>query len=154
MPQTKLGHIWLFPSSFAGSSTFVPARTSPQHGQPLVLWLASPVSVACVLQMVAQIAPLAAAYQIPDAVMGTVQGVLRGMGRQHSLVWVGLIAFWVVGVPIQYLLTFQARLGLPGLWMGILSGVVVAGKNPSCHFLCLFNYSFFAARSIAADAWY
>ncbi|MEW5307134.1 MAG: hypothetical protein WDW36_009549 [Sanguina aurantia] len=71
------------------------------------------------------IAPIAALFQIFDGVMGTSQGVLRGCGRQHQLMFINLFGFWLFGVVIGALLCFKAGMGLRGLWWGILAGLVV-----------------------------
>ncbi|MEW5310404.1 MAG: hypothetical protein WDW38_002204 [Sanguina aurantia] len=71
------------------------------------------------------IAPIAALFQIFDGIMGTSQGVLRGCGRQHQLMFINLFGFWLFGVVIGALLCFKAGMGLRGLWWGILAGLVV-----------------------------
>ncbi|KAL3156932.1 hypothetical protein ABBQ38_001194 [Trebouxia sp. C0009 RCD-2024] len=73
---------------------------------------------------VAGVAPICAAYQMPDGVYGVASGVLRGLGRQASLMWFNIIGFWAVGFTTGYTLAFRVGWGLPGVWYGILSGVV------------------------------
>ena len=53
--------------------------------------------------------------------------VHRGMGRQAQLMLFNLTGFWAVGVTTGYFLTFRFGWGLPGLWYGILAGVLAAG---------------------------
>ncbi|DBA68436.1 TPA: hypothetical protein ACH3X2_013734 [Trebouxia sp. C0005] len=74
---------------------------------------------------VAGVAPICAAYQIPDGIYGVSSGVLRGLGRQASLMWFNILGFWAVGFTTGYTLTFRFHWGLPGVWWGILSGVMV-----------------------------
>lgn len=51
----------------------------------------------------------------------------RGLGRQASLMWFNIIGFWAVGFSTGYTLAFRVGWGLPGVWYGILSGVVTTG---------------------------
>ncbi|KAL3161013.1 hypothetical protein ABBQ38_009396 [Trebouxia sp. C0009 RCD-2024] len=76
---------------------------------------------------VARVAPICAAYQVFDGIAGTSSGVLRGLGRQASLMWFNILGFWVVGFTSGWALTFKAGLGLSGIWIGILSGVTTTG---------------------------
>lgn len=54
----------------------------------------------------------------------------RGLGRQASLMWFNILGFWMVGFTMGWALTFKARLGLSGIWLGILSGVTTTGVPP------------------------
>ncbi|GLI65958.1 hypothetical protein VaNZ11_009639 [Volvox africanus] len=79
-----------------------------------------------VVSIVSSIAIFGVAFQFCDGAFGTSQGVLRGMGRQHQLMFYNLVGFWVMGVAFGWWLTFKARLGLMGLWIGIDTGDLVA----------------------------
>ncbi|WIA36457.1 hypothetical protein OEZ86_007761 [Tetradesmus obliquus] len=82
-----------------------------------------------VLSAVAAIAPLGAAYQVGDGILGTSQGVLRGLGRQGQLMLLNVACFWCVGVPAGWWLTFRAGWGLQGLWLGMASGCFLAAAT-------------------------
>lgn len=71
---------------------------------------------------------LAAVYQLPDGLYGVTSGVLRGLGMQPTLLWVNLGGFWAIGIVLGVTLTFKARLGVMGLWWGLLSGIVSTGE--------------------------
>ncbi|KAF2750509.1 MATE efflux family protein [Sporormia fimetaria CBS 119925] len=79
-----------------------------------------------VSRMVAALLPLCAAFQLFDSVAAHCNGVLRGLGRQEVGGYVGLFAYYVVGLPISFGLGFGAKWGLWGLWAGpaIALGVV------------------------------
>ncbi len=82
---------------------------------------------------------LAALYQLPDGVYGTVSGILRGLGRQPQLLWVNLTGFWAVGMVTAVALTFPLGLGELGLWWGVLSGITATGALiPSSVMILLF----------------
>ncbi|GIL79039.1 hypothetical protein Vretimale_55 [Volvox reticuliferus] len=79
-----------------------------------------------VVSIVSSIAKFGVAFQFCDGAFGTSQGVLRGMGRQQQLMLYNLVGFWIMGVAFGWWLTFKARLGLMGLWIGIDTGDLVA----------------------------
>lgn len=67
-----------------------------------------------------------------DGVLGTSQGVLRGLGRQAQLMILNMVAFWLIGVPTGYALTFKAGWGLRGLWVGMSIGGFLAASVSLC----------------------
>ena len=64
----------------------------------------------------------------------------RGLGRQASLMWFNILGFWAVGFTTGYTLTFRFHWGLPGVWWGILSGVMVTGQYLSNPAMMLSQY--------------
>lgn len=70
-----------------------------------------------VINLVAKLLPLCAAFQLYDALACSCNGILRGLGRQEVGGYVGLFAYYVVGVPVSFGLGFGAKWGLYGLWM-------------------------------------
>ncbi|KAK9829555.1 hypothetical protein WJX72_006470 [[Myrmecia] bisecta] len=84
------------------------------------------VDNADVVALVATAAPIASFYMPIDGMFGCVQGVLRGMGRQMSLMIYNLVGFWFAGVVVGYTLCFKYKMGIPGLWWGITIGVFTA----------------------------
>jgi MATE family multidrug resistance protein len=69
-----------------------------------------------VIDLVAHLLPLCAAFQLFDALAANCNGVLRGLGRQEIGGYVGLFAYYVVGLPISFGTGFGAGWGLYGLW--------------------------------------
>ncbi|KAK9848573.1 hypothetical protein WJX84_001989, partial [Apatococcus fuscideae] len=78
-----------------------------------------------VVERVAALVPLATFYMVPDGFLGSVQGVLRGLGWQLSIMIFNIVGFWSVGIVTEYYLTFPRGQGLEGLWRGIAAGVFV-----------------------------
>ncbi|KAH7395109.1 mate-domain-containing protein [Phaeosphaeria sp. MPI-PUGE-AT-0046c] len=76
--------------------------------------------------LVASMLPLCATFQVFDALAANCNGILRGLGRQEIGGYVGLFAYYAVGVPISFGLGFGAGWGLYGLWSGpaVALGVV------------------------------
>lgn len=70
-----------------------------------------------VIDMVAKLLPLCATFQVFDAVAANCNGILRGLGRQEIGGYVGLFAYYVVGLPISFSTGFgPPQWGLWGLW--------------------------------------
>ncbi|PSN62004.1 MATE efflux family protein [Corynespora cassiicola Philippines] len=81
-----------------------------------------------VIQLVANLLPLCAAFQLFDSLSACCNGILRGLGRQEIGGYVGLFSYYVVGLPISFGTGFGAGWGLYGLWSGpAIALVVVAG---------------------------
>eukprot|EP00053_Salpingoeca_punica_P013790 m.124890 g.124890 ORF g.124890 m.124890 type:complete len:746 (-) comp16307_c0_seq1:339-2576(-) len=69
-----------------------------------------------VLHQLKTIMMIAAAFHVADSIQGVCSGVLRGCGRQKIGIYVSLIGFWVIGVPMVYFLVFHLGMGSIGLW--------------------------------------
>jgi MATE family multidrug resistance protein len=80
-----------------------------------------------VIDMVSALLPLCATFQVFDAVATNCNGILRGLGRQEIGGYVGLFAYYVVGLPISFGAGFGAKWGLYGLWSVSLD--VICGSN-------------------------
>lgn len=79
-----------------------------------------------VIALVARLLPLCATFQVFDALAANCNGILRGLGRQEIGGYVGLFAYYLVGMPISFGTGFGAGWGLYGLWAGpaVALGVV------------------------------
>uniref|UniRef100_A0A8C5LVC4 Uncharacterized protein n=1 Tax=Leptobrachium leishanense TaxID=445787 RepID=A0A8C5LVC4_9ANUR len=54
---------------------------------------------------------------------GTCGGVLRGTGRQKIGAIMNAVGYYLVGLPIGISLMFAAKLGVVGLWIGMITCV-------------------------------
>ncbi|KAL8693704.1 MAG: hypothetical protein Q9218_001505 [Villophora microphyllina] len=72
-----------------------------------------------VIDLVAKVIPLAAAFQLFDALACFCNGVLRGLGRQEIGGWVQLFCYYVVAMPISMGTGFGLGWKLYGFWSGI-----------------------------------
>lgn len=55
------------------------------------------------------------------------QGALRGLKDTVFLIIAAIVNFWIVGLPLAYLLGFHYHLSGYGLWWGFLLGIVAGG---------------------------
>ncbi|KAL8974123.1 MAG: hypothetical protein Q9197_001636 [Variospora fuerteventurae] len=80
-------------------------------------------SDADVMELVARVLPLCAAFQLFDALSCCCNGVLRGLGRQAIGGWVQLFCYYGVAMPISMGTAFGLRWELYGLWTGVAVGL-------------------------------
>ncbi|XP_067864534.1 multidrug and toxin extrusion protein 1-like [Heptranchias perlo] len=78
-----------------------------------------------IIQLVADILPLIIASHLIDAIAAVSGGVLRGAGKQKLGAIGNLVGFYLIGFPIGISLMFAAKLGILGLWSGMLICVAV-----------------------------
>jgi Na+-driven multidrug efflux pump len=60
---------------------------------------------------------------IPDMVQGAIQGVIRALDIQKTASCIALASFYLVSIPVAFVLVFVWGLGLSGLLIGYLVGV-------------------------------
>lgn len=72
-----------------------------------------------VVDLVAKILPLCAAFQLFDALAATCNGLLRGLGRQEIGGYTNLICYYLIAMPVSFGTAFGLGWDLYGLWSGI-----------------------------------
>ncbi|KAJ5336184.1 hypothetical protein MYU51_014901 [Penicillium brevicompactum] len=72
-----------------------------------------------VVDIVAQVLPLCAAFQLFDALAANCNGILRGLGRQEVGGYVQLFLYYVIAMPLSMGTTFALGWGVMGLWTGV-----------------------------------
>ena len=66
------------------------------------------------------------AYQMMDAWQVSAAGCLRGMQDTQAPMWITLLAYWVVALPLSiYWIRYQ-QMGPQGIWIGLIVGLSVA----------------------------
>ncbi|HQY45062.1 MAG TPA: MATE family efflux transporter [Paracoccaceae bacterium] len=87
--------------------------------------LAKPEAAAILSFGVALLA-MAALFQLFDAMQVIALGLLRGVQDTRAPMWLAALSYWVIGVPVSYLLAFRLGFGGPGLWLGLAIGLACA----------------------------
>ncbi|OAJ75955.1 MATE family efflux transporter [Brevibacillus sp. SKDU10] len=64
-------------------------------------------------------------FQLSDAVAAPIQGALRGYKDVNITFIVALISYWVIGLPLGFLLVQITDLGAFGYWIGLIVGLAV-----------------------------
>ena len=71
-------------------------------------------------------------FQLSDAIQAPIQGALRGYKDVNMTFIMSLLSYWVIGLPLGYLLTKYTELGPFGYWIGLITGLAVGA-------ICLTN---------------
>jgi MATE family multidrug resistance protein len=78
-----------------------------------------------VVGVAAMLIPLAGVFQVFDGLQVVAGGVLRGLGETRVAMMVNILGYWLLGLPVSYLLGFRAGWGPVGLWWGLVLGLAV-----------------------------
>ena len=78
-----------------------------------------------VIGVAATLLPIAGVFQVSDGLQAVAAGVLRGVGDTRAPMWANILGFWVLGLPLSWLLGFRLGLGPTGLWWGLALGLAV-----------------------------
>ncbi|KAL2531634.1 MATE efflux family protein [Abeliophyllum distichum] len=78
-----------------------------------------------VVDYVEEITPLLSLSIIIDSLGAVLSGVARGCGWQHIGAYVNLGAYYLVGIPVAFVLGFIVHLKGKGLWIGMVTGATV-----------------------------
>jgi MATE family multidrug resistance protein len=78
-----------------------------------------------VIAMSATLLIIAGLFQLSDGVQVVALGVLRGLEDVKVPTIVTLLAYWVLGLPLGYLLAFEFGLAEKGIWYGLLIGLSI-----------------------------
>lgn len=79
-----------------------------------------------VIRIAASLLLIAAFFQLSDGVQVVGLGSLRGMSDVKIPTLITLLAYWIIGLPLGYILGFKLQLGVQGVWYGLLTGLSVA----------------------------
>ncbi|MBO0961122.1 MATE family efflux transporter [Neobacillus sp. MM2021_6] len=82
---------------------------------------------AAVINLTANFLIFALFFQISDAIQATAQAALRGYKDVNLAFIMTLIAYWLICLPVGYLLAHFAGLGARGYWIGLTIGLLAAG---------------------------
>lgn len=69
----------------------------------------------------------AALFQLVDAAQVMALGLLRGVQDTKVPMVIAAVSYWIIGVPVSYLLGFTYGWGGVGIWLGLAVGLAVAG---------------------------
>jgi MATE family multidrug resistance protein len=66
---------------------------------------------------------LAALFQFVDAAQVVALSLLRGLQDTKVPMWIAAISYWLIGLPISYVLGFWLGFQEAGIWMGLVVGL-------------------------------
>lgn len=81
---------------------------------------------AAVIGIAAQLLIIAGFFQLFDGTQVVGLGVLRGIGDVNIPTLITFVAYWVIGIPLGYLLGIKLNMGVNGIWYGLTFGLLTA----------------------------
>ena len=81
-----------------------------------------------VIRTGARLLLVAAAFQLFDGLQTVATGALRGSGDTRTPMLANFVAYWLIGLPVGYLLCFQLGWGAVGVWIGLCGGLMMIGS--------------------------
>ncbi|WP_324288422.1 MATE family efflux transporter [Pedobacter sp. SL55] len=79
-----------------------------------------------VIGIAAQLLIIAGFFQLFDGTQVVGLGVLRGLGDVNMPTFITFLSYWVIGIPVGYLLCFKYGFGVNGIWYGLTFGLLTA----------------------------
>ncbi|WP_033543597.1 MATE family efflux transporter [Planococcus sp. CAU13] len=90
-----------------------------------------------VIELAVQFLVFAALFQLSDAIQAPVQGALRGYKDVNITFIMALISYWVIGLPVGYLLAGFTEFGAFGYWIGLIAGLSAGAITLSIRLLSI-----------------
>jgi len=82
---------------------------------------------AAVIASGAALLRIAALFELFDGFQTVATGALRGWGDTRSPMLAHLAGYWVIGLPVCYVLCFPLRWGVAGIWVGLTTALILIG---------------------------
>ncbi len=92
-----------------------------------------------VVSIAAGLLIIAALFQLSDGVQVISLGALRGMKDVKIPTLITFLAYWVIALPLGYVLGFSYGYGASGIWFGLFLGLTIAGIWVFARFIKLSN---------------
>lgn len=86
-------------------------------------------------QIAASLFIIAALFQIFDGTQAVGLGALRGLEDTTFPTGITFTAYWLIAIPLGYVLGFKAGYGVSGIWVGLLIGLMASATMLSGRFL-------------------
>lgn len=65
-----------------------------------------------------------ACFQIFDGLQVALSGVYKGIKKTKVVLIANFIAYWLVSIPVGYMLAFKYQLGIMGFWFGLIGAAI------------------------------
>lgn len=79
-----------------------------------------------VVSLAATLVVIGGFFQLSDGIQVVGLGILRGIEDVNVPTMIALFAYWVIGLPLGYLLAFIFGMHVQGIWLGLLAGLTVS----------------------------
>ena len=88
-----------------------------------------------VIEIASSLLIITAFFQLSDGTQAVGIGVLRGIADAKIPMIITFLAYWIVGLPVGYLLGFSFHLGVQGVWLGLLLALTASAVMLSYRFI-------------------
>ena len=79
-----------------------------------------------VIVIASQILVIAGIFQISDGIQAVSAGMLRGVMDVNIPTAITFAAYWIIGIPVGYVLGIKMNMGVSGVWIGLFMGLASA----------------------------
>ncbi len=79
-----------------------------------------------VIEIAASLIIIAALFQVVDGLQVVGIGILRGLTDLKAPMLIAFIAYWLIGLPVAYILGFVLDFGVVGVWISFIVGLSLA----------------------------
>lgn len=79
-----------------------------------------------VIGLASQLIIIAGIFQLFDGTQVVGLGTLRGMGDVNIPTLITFFSYWIVGLPLGYLLGLTMEMGVKGIWYGLTAGLLTS----------------------------
>eukprot|EP01135_Chromosphaera_perkinsii_P002714 Nk52_evm82s226 gene=Nk52_evmTU82s226 len=77
----------------------------------------------------AHIIPIVAGFQLFDGVQGVCAGILRGCGRQTTGAILNSVCYYLVGLPMGFIMAYHFHQEVAGLWSGMFVALFLVSSS-------------------------
>jgi MATE family multidrug resistance protein len=84
------------------------------------------VADTAVIALAIPLLKMAGVFQIFDGIQVVCGGALRGFADTKVPMFIGILSYWVVALPVSYGAAFVLGFGVTGVWFGFVVGLAVA----------------------------
>jgi MATE family, multidrug efflux pump len=79
-----------------------------------------------VIELAASLLIIAALFQLSDGIQAVGLGILKGITDVKIPMIITIFAYWILALPLGYVLGFIFEMDIIGIWIGLLLGLTVA----------------------------
>ena len=79
-----------------------------------------------VVLLTSQLLVIAGIFQIFDGIQVVSSGALRGFEDTRMPMFIGILSYWIVALPVSWFAGFSLGWGAQGVWVGFVVGLAVA----------------------------
>lgn len=76
-----------------------------------------------VMQIASALVIIAGFFQLSDGIQVVALGALRGLNDIKVPTFITLVAYWVIALPLSYVLAFTLKMDVTGIWIALSAGL-------------------------------